>query len=94
MPDQLEEKNIKNTPGTAGGPGGRDRKLAIKGRKNVRKSVFFHKKNENYLTIFLLLQISSSYAKLLRETNFQPREIPRSRSKAKDGGEKRKSKSW
>ena len=32
---------------------------------------------------------SSSYAKILGETNFQPREFPRSGSKAKDGGRKR-----
>ena len=30
------------------------------------------------------MHISSSYAKMLGETNFQPREIPRIRSKAKD----------
>ena len=31
----------KNTPGTAGGPGGRDRTLAVKNRKNIRKITFF-----------------------------------------------------
>ena len=35
---------IFNTPGTAGGPGGRDRTLAVDSRKNARKSTFFHKK--------------------------------------------------
>ena len=40
----------------------------------------------------ILLQISSSYAKILGETNFQPWEIPRSGSKAKDGGERRSKK--
>ena len=34
----------RNTPGTAGGPGGRDRTLAVKRRKNSQKSVFFRKK--------------------------------------------------
>ena len=34
--------------------------------------------------------MSSSYAKLLGETNFQPREIPRSGSKTKDGEERKK----
>ena len=29
----------KNTPGTAGGPGGRDRTLAVKSRKNAKKSI-------------------------------------------------------
>ena len=37
----------------------------------------------------LLLHISSSYAKILGETNFQSREIPRSGLKAKDGERKR-----
>ena len=38
--------NIKigqNTPGTAGGPGGRDRTLAVKSLKNRKKSTFFRK---------------------------------------------------
>ena len=30
-----------NTPGTAGGPGGRDRTLAIKSRKRPEKNTFF-----------------------------------------------------
>ena len=34
-------KDIENTPGTAGGPGGRDRTLAVKSKKNVRKITFF-----------------------------------------------------
>ena len=32
-----------NTPGARGGPGGRDRTLAVKRRKNSRKSVFFRR---------------------------------------------------
>ena len=36
------------------------------------------------------LDIPSSYAKLLGETNFHAREIPRSGSKAKDGEKKKK----
>ena len=36
--------NMLNTPGTAGGPGGRDRTLAVKSRKNARKFAFFRKK--------------------------------------------------
>ena len=35
------------------------------------------------------MHISSSYAKMFGETNFQPREIPRSGSKAKDEKERR-----
>ena len=34
----------QNTPGTAGGPGGRDRRLAVKSRKTSEKSPFFLKK--------------------------------------------------
>ena len=37
-----------NTPGTAGGPGSRDRTLAVKSRKNVRKITFFSLKNKIY----------------------------------------------
>ena len=35
------EKAEDNTPGTAGGPGGRDRTLAVESRKNIRKITFF-----------------------------------------------------
>ena len=41
---QKTEKKKENTPGTAGGPGGRDRTQAVKGRKIARKSAFFLKK--------------------------------------------------
>ena len=36
----------KNTPGTAGGPGGRDQTLAAKSRKISRKSFFFFVKKK------------------------------------------------
>ena len=35
--------NLYNTPGTAGGPGGRDRMLAVKSRKTRSKISFFRK---------------------------------------------------
>ena len=38
---KAEDGEERNTPGTAGGPGGRDRTLALKSRKNVRKITFF-----------------------------------------------------
>ena len=41
-------KIIENTPGTAGGPGGRDPTLAVKSRKNFRKFTFFSLKNKMY----------------------------------------------
>ena len=43
------EKSYRNTPGTAGGPGGPERTLAVKSIEIARKSAFFHKKNKNYL---------------------------------------------
>ena len=36
-----KQKTEKNTPETAGGPGGRDRTLAVKCKKIARKSPFF-----------------------------------------------------
>ena len=39
--EKKERVRRRNTPGTAGGPGGRDRTLAVKSRKNVRKITFF-----------------------------------------------------
>ena len=75
----------RNTPGTAGGPGGRDRMLAVKRRKNSRKSVFFFVKKKITPQKYFFSHISASYAKILGETNFQPWEFPRSGSKAKDG---------
>ena len=77
----------QNTPGTAGGPGGRDRTLAVKRRKNVRKITFFSLKKK--FTQFFVLHISSSYAKILGEKLFRTWEIPRSWSKAKNGERKR-----
>ena len=41
---QLFATPYYNTPGTAGGPGGRDRMLAVKSRKNAKKISFFRKK--------------------------------------------------
>ena len=42
-PRKLKMKTFlfSNTPGTAGGPGGHDRTLALKNQKTVRKSFFF-----------------------------------------------------
>ena len=37
-------KTEHNTPGTAGGPGGRDRTLAAKSKKFAQKYTFFRKK--------------------------------------------------
>ena len=65
-----------NTPGTAGGPGGRDRTLAVKSRKNVRKFSFFLLNKKLPPKNIFLLHISSSYAKILGEKLFRTWEIP------------------
>ena len=65
-----------NTPGTAGGPGGRDRTLAV--AKNRAKMTFFAGRKILPKKKYFFLHISSSYAKILGETNFHAREIPRS----------------
>ena len=70
---------IKNTPGTRGWSRLRDRTLA------VAKKTFFAGEKKNYL------KISSSYAKILGETNFHAREIPQSGGKV-GGGEKKEKK--
>ena len=67
-----------NTPGTAGGLGGRDRTLAVKSRKTVVKSAFFRKKIKFTQNKYFFLHISSSYAKILGEKLFRTWEIPRS----------------
>ena len=58
--------------------------------KKLLKISFFYK-IKNYLNFFFL-HISSSYSKILGETNFHTREIPRSGSKAENGEKKRKRK--
>ena len=84
--------SYKNTPGTAGGPGGRDRTLAIKSRKTAEKNSFFRKKIKFTQKEYFFLHISSSYAKILGEKLFRTWEFPRRGSKAKDGEEKKKKK--
>ena len=66
-----------NTPGTRGWSRLRDRTLAV--AKNRAKMTFFSGGGEKLpkKNIFFL-HISSSYAKILGETNFHAREIPRS----------------
>ena len=40
----LLEMDIINTPGTAGGLGGRDQTLAVKSKKSLENQFFFRKK--------------------------------------------------
>ena len=60
--NSLRLRKLQNTPGTAGGPGGRDRTLAVKSRKNFGKITFFSLKNKIYPIFFL--HKSSIYAKI------------------------------
>ena len=83
---KTEKKRRRNTPGTAGGPGGRDRTLAVKSRKTSELSPFFLKKIKFTPKKYFFLHISSSYDKILGEKLFRTWEIPRSGSKAEDGG--------
>ena len=72
------------------GPGGRrDRTLPVKRRKTHKNHFFFLVKNKNYNKKMKKMNISSSYAIILGETNFLSREFPRSGSKAKDGEKRR-----
>ena len=75
---------MNNTPETAGGPGGRDRTLAVKSIKTAEKSAFFLKKIKLAPPHFFL-QISSSFAKILGQKLFRTWEFPQRGSKAKDG---------
>ena len=47
----------KNTPGTAGGPEGRDRTLAKKVGKKLENQLFFLVKNKKYLKKIFFLHI-------------------------------------
>ena len=85
-----KQKTEKNTPGTAGGQGGRDRTLAVKSKKIARKSPLFLGGKKLPKKNIFFLHISSSYAKILGKTNFHAREIPQSGSKAEDGGKREK----
>ena len=65
--------------------------LAVKSKKKRLKISFFYCKKMKLPPNISFSHISSSYAKILGETNFCTWEIPRSGSKAKDGErEKRK----
>ena len=64
------------TPGSRGWSRLRDRMLAV--AKNRAKMTFFSGGLKKLPKKILLLHISSSYAKILGETNFHAREIPRS----------------
>ena len=55
-------------------------------------NTLYEYKHSNNSACGIHLVLSSSYSKILGETNFQPREFPRSGSKAKDGEEREKKK--
>ena len=57
--------------------------------ENARENQLFFVKNKNYLNFFFL-DMPSSYAKIMEETNFGTQEFPRSGSKAEDGEKRRR----
>ena len=59
-----------------------------KKEEKMRENQLFFRKKIKIAPFFL--HVSSSYAKVLGETNFHTREIPRSGSKAKDGEKKKR----
>ena len=71
----------QNTLGTVGGPGGRDQTLAVKKRKNAKKSFFFRKKSKLPKKVYFFLHISSSYAKYWGKQIFTHGSFPRKRKK-------------
>ena len=79
---QLSAGNT-NTPGTAGGPGGRDRTLALKSRKMAENNFFSHKKIGFTPKKYFFLHISSCYAKILGQKLFRTWEFPRSKKQKK-----------
>ena len=83
-------KHVFNTPGTRGWSRLRDRTLVV--AKNRAKMTFFLGEKKLPKKNIFFLHISSSYAKILGETNFHAREIPRSGSTAEDGERKRERK--
>ena len=56
-------KARSNTPGTAGGPGGRDRTLALKSRKTQKNNLFFVKKYKLFLFCIYLLFMPKYWGK-------------------------------
>ena len=79
--------SFQNTPGTRVWSRLRDRTLDV---PKKRTKISFSYKNKNYLKTIFFFHISSSYAKILGETNFHAQEIPRSGSKAEDGEREKK----
>ena len=80
------KKKKKNTPGTAGGPGGRDRTLAVKRRINSRKSAYFRKKIKITIFFFFLFCMYLRVMPKYWGKQIFTREFPRSGSKARDVG--------
>ena len=89
-----KQKTEKNTPGTAGGPGGRDRTLAVKSRKPSEKSPFFLKKikftQKKYLVCIYLLVMPKYWG----GNYFAHGRFPEVGQKQKTEREKRETESW
>ena len=86
-----------NTPGTAGGPGGLDRTLAVKRKKIVRKSFFFVNKlklpPKKYFFCIYLLVMPKYWGKNYFAHGSFP-EVGQKQKTEKERRKKRESESW
>ena len=81
-------KIFTNTPGTAGGPGGRDRTLAVKSRKTAENHSFFFVKKLILPNIFFCIYLLVT-PKYLERNNFAHGRFPKVDQKQKTEGEKK-----
>ena len=93
------EDYSRNTPGTAGNPGGRDQTLAVKSRNFFENQLFFIKKNKNYLTnIFFciyLLVMPKYWGEQIFTHGIFPEVVQKQKTEKKERKkEERKTKWW
>ena len=93
---QKTEKKRDNTPGTAGGPGGRDRTLTVKSRKTAEKSAFFRKKIQfTHICICIYLLVMPKYwGKNYFARGSFPEVVQKQKTEKKREKEGRKNESW
>ena len=85
---------LKNTPRTAGGPGGRDRMLAVKSKKIARKSPFFFRGKNNYPKTFFFCIYLLDMPKYWGKQIFAHGRFPEVGQKQKTEGKKERERDW
>ena len=94
-PKWVKSKNRRKiTPGTAGGPGGRDQTLAMKRRKNARKSVFFVKNLKINFFFFIYLLVMAKYWGKQIFTHRSFPEVGQMQKTEREKKERRKTERW